>query len=207
MRLITRGIDNPKPEVLPTVPLARRVELLRRVAAHYHREFQERPEGVGYLTKVRGIRNVELFKSFQIGLATGSIMEILPTDRASRAELKAIGVMQEDGTEALKDQVVFPLWNAQGAVVSLCGWSIDPKDHDDCRRYLDGADEALWNYQAVKRSSSVFLVASIMDALVAIDRGLTEVIPCVTRDGLTDANESLLVQCGVKRVVIAFHDE
>jgi DNA primase len=207
MRLITRGVDNPKREVLPTLPLARRVELLSRVAAHYHRAFLECSEGVGYLTKVRGIRNVELFKSFQIGLATGSIMEILPADRASRAELKAIGVLREDGSEALKDQVIFPLWNAQGAVVSLCGWSIDPKDPDDYRRYLDGADEALWNYQAVKRSSSVVLVASLMDALVAIDRGLTEVIPCVTRDGLTDAEESLLVQCGVKRVAIAFHDE
>jgi DNA primase len=207
MSIFVRGKFPSQAELpLPTVSLARRSELLSRIAAHYHRALLERPEGLAYLTKVRGLRNVQLFKTFQVGLANGSLMASLPQDRQTLAELKAIGVLKEGGSEALKGHVVFPLWSAQGAIISMCGWSIDPENADS-RHYLDGAGGALWNYQAVKRSSSLVLVASIMDALSAIDRGLADTVPCVTRDGLTEAEESLLVQCGVRRVAIAFDDE
>jgi hypothetical protein len=191
---------------LPMVSEARRSELLGRVGGHYVRAFAERPEGLTFLTKVQGLRNVELFKSFRIGVSDGSLLEILPRDPQSLAELTAIGVLAKDGTETLKGHIVFPLWNSQGAIVSLYGHSMDPKAQV-VRQYLPGAEDALWNYQAPKRSSSIILAATIMDALSAIDRGLPDTVPSITRLGLSKAQESFFEQCGVKRVVIAFDDE
>jgi hypothetical protein len=67
---------------------AQRVKLLTRVAAFYHQTLLNVPEGLRYLTKVRGLRDVASFKTFQIGFANGSLLDILPQDRETIAQLK-----------------------------------------------------------------------------------------------------------------------
>ena len=58
----------PTPELFPVVPSgvspAERVKLLARVASFYQRTFMDSQEGLRYLTKVCGIRDVSLFKTF-----------------------------------------------------------------------------------------------------------------------------------------------
>jgi hypothetical protein len=72
---------------------AQRVKLLSRVAAFYHRTFMERAEGVRYLTEVRGIRKASLFKTFHVGLANGTLLDLrlwrYPGDNAEEKLLRA----------------------------------------------------------------------------------------------------------------------
>jgi hypothetical protein len=190
---------------LPEVSPARRAELLRRVAAHYHRAFLERPEGVSVLTKVWGLRNVELCKTFQVGLSNGSLARALPQDAETLASLKAIGILEKDGSEVWRGRLVFPLWNAQGAITSLVGLAIDSKEDTEWLEWHHMLDPqgTLWNYQAVKRSSSLLLVPSVLDALMAVDRGLTETMPIVWRSGVMEPMASFLAQCGVTAIALA----
>ncbi|MHB8623378.1 MAG: hypothetical protein ACYDBA_08410 [Sulfuricaulis sp.] len=175
---------------------------MSRIAAHYHRTFLEQPEGLRYLTQVRGIQNATLFKAFHVGLANGSLREVLPADAVTQAQLKALGVLSEAGRERLSDCVVFPLWSAEGAVVNLCGLRM--LDGAAEQLILPGENQGLWNFQASRRSSSILLTESILDALSAIDNGLPETMPCVGSDSLTAEHLRLCEQCGVKRVVIVF---
>ena len=85
----------PMPELFPVTPPvtppvvspAERVKLLTRVAGFYQRTFMDSQEGLRYLTKVCGIRDVSLFKTFQIGYANGTLTEVLPKDRETQAAL------------------------------------------------------------------------------------------------------------------------
>jgi hypothetical protein len=196
----------PTPELFPVAPPvvtpAERVKLLTRVAAFYQRTFMDSPEGLRYLTKVCGIRDVSLFKTFQIGYANGTLTEVLPKDRETQAALKTLGVLTEAGHEFFAGCVVFPLWSAEGAVVNLCGRKIT--DGETADLYLLGEMQGLWNYQAAKRSSSIVLASSLIDALTAIDCGLLETMPCLDAGGLNAELERLLAQCGVRHVVTLF---
>jgi hypothetical protein len=181
---------------------AQRVKLLSRVAAFYHRTFMERSEGVSYLTKVCGIRGASLFKIFQVGLANGTLLEILPKDEATLAQLQALGVLTEAGGERFEGCLVFPLWDAEGALVSLCGRRMGEEEEDEIA--LPGEPQGLWNLQACKRSASILLTDSILAALTAIDRGFSEAMPCLGFGGLTAEQLRLFAHCGVKRAAIAF---
>ncbi len=108
-------------EVAPAPP-AQRVKLLTRVAAFYHQTLIGLPEGLRYLDAVRGLHDLALFKSFQIGFANGSLLEVLPKDRETLAQLKALGVLTAAGQEFFGGCVVFPLWSADGAIINLYGW-------------------------------------------------------------------------------------
>src|SRR5215831_155267 len=77
------SIDAAKPNANAECSVAQRVKLLSRVAAFYHRGLMDGVEGLRYLTKVRGIREVSLFKTFQVGLANGGLFEILSQDEGT----------------------------------------------------------------------------------------------------------------------------
>jgi DNA primase len=198
----------PTPELFPLTPPvvspAERVKLLTRVAGFYQRTFMDSQEGLRYLTKVCGIRDVSLFKTFQIGYANGTLTEVLPKDRETQTALKMLGVLTETGREFFEGCVVFPLWSAEGAVVNLCGRRIP--DEERVELYLPGEMQGLWNYQAAKRSSSIVLTSSLIDALTAIDCGLLETIPCFDAGGLGAQVQRVLEQCGVRQVVTVFGD-
>ncbi len=185
-----------------TINPVQRVKLLARVTAYYHRTFLDRPEGLRYLTKVRGLHDVSLVKQFQIGLATGSLLEVLPADKETLAQLTELGVLTESRRESLNGCVVFPLWSMDGAVVNLYGRRL--VDGDVNHLSLPGVKPGLWNIPAIKRSSSILLAQSIIDALTAIDCGLPETIPYDGVHGFVDEHLQFFMQCGVKRIAIAF---
>lgn len=181
---------------------AERTKLLTRVAAHYHRAFLDHADGRQYLQDVRHIRDAALFKTFQIGLANGGLVDVLPQDEATLVQLRALGVLTATGREFLKGCIVFPLWNAAGAVVNLYGRRLI--DSEVNHLYLPGPRQGLWNAQAARRSSSVLLTESVIDALSVVDAGITETMPCYGVNGLSDEHLRHLVQSGVQRVVLAF---
>lgn len=192
-------------DILPagsTIRPALRVKLLTRVAAFYHRTFVESPEASNYLTRKCGIRDGSLFNTFQIGFANGSLMDVLPSDEQSVAELMALGVMTDAGDEFLKGCVVFPLWDANGAVVNLYGRRVADSDVNDL--YLQGDKRGLWNQAACKRSDSVLLTESVIDALTAIDHGLADCIPTYGVIALSVDHLTQFERSGVKRFALAF---
>ncbi len=179
-----------------------RVKLLTRVAAFYHQTLLNVPEGFRYLTKVCGLRDVALFKTFQIGFANGSLLEILPKDADAVAQLKALGVLTAGGRESFHGCVVFPLWSTDGAIVNLHGRRI--VDGEVSHLFLSGERQGLWNHHACKRSTAIVLTATLLDALTAIDRGLPDTMPCLGPDGVSPEHLGLFRQSGVQRVVLVF---
>ena len=186
----------------PVLTLATRVKLLTRVAAFYHRRFLDTPAGLRYLTQVRGIHDVALFKTFQVGLSDGSLLEALPQDEAALAELQSLGILSARGRELFDGCVVFPLWNAAGAIVNLYGRRMT--DGAVNHLYLPGPRQGLWNWQAAKRSSTILLTESVIDALTAIDAGVQDAIPCYGAHGMTDEHLALFAQHGVKNIALCF---
>lgn len=129
-------------------------------------------------------------------------MEALPQDESSISLFKALGILTDKGRELLKDCIVFPLFDDQGNIVNLYGRRvIDGKVN---HLYLPGPKAGLWNYQAVKRSSSLLLTESILDALTLIDRGLHDVMPCYGVHGLTAELLSHLEKGNVREVTLCF---
>ncbi len=189
------------PDLLIINP-AQRTKLLTRVMLFYAKCFANRPEGMKYLVKQRGIKGVTHFKNYQLGYAEGSLLEALPQDEASLNRFKALGVLTDKGRELLHDCIVFPLFDNQGNVVNLYGRRlVDGKVN---HLYLPGAKVGLFNYQAAKRCSSLLLTESIIDALTLIDRGLHDAMPCYGIHGLTDELLLHLEQCNIKDVTLCF---
>lgn len=179
-----------------------RYKLLGRVARFYHQRFLDRPEGLQYVVKHRGIKNVALLRDYQIGYADGSLLKALPQDDERIERFKAIGVLTERGREFFTGCLVFPLFDANGNVVNLYGRRLE--DGEVNHWYLPGPKVGLWNYQAAKRSASLVLTESVIDALTLIDRGISDVLPCYGVSGLTDDQLALLAHCKTASLLVCF---
>lgn len=197
--VITHVVQEEPPA--PAITPAQRTKLLNRVASFYHQRFLDQPEGLRYLTKVRGIQNVSLLKSYRVGYADGSLLEALPNDDESRALFKALGVITDKGRELMQGCVVFPLFDEHGNVANLYGRRIEDGEYNHF--YLP-PPRGLWNYQAAKRSSSLLLTESVIDALTLVDRGLADAMPCYGVNGLTEELLAWFEHCHVKEITLCF---
>jgi DNA primase len=178
----------------------RRAKLLERVAAFYHQRFLDRTEGQQYLVKVCGLRNISLCGDYRIGYADGSLLEALPRDAESIELFRSLGVLTRDDQEVLAGCVVFPLFDAAGALVNLCGRRIADAEASDL--YLGDEARGVWNAQAARRASRLLVTGSILDALTLVDRGMADVLPRIGRDGLNADQLTLLKQSTVKGITV-----
>lgn len=184
------------------LPPAQRTRILARVAAFYHRRFLDTPDGLKYLTHKRGVRDVSLFKTFQVGIADGALLSAMPQDEAAIAELKAAGVLTDNGRELLEGCIVFPIWDAAGNVVNLYGRRL--VDGAVNHLYLPGPRHGLWNAQAARRSDTVIITEAVIDALTLLDAGIMNAMPCWGVHGYTDDHADWFKANHVKRIVLAF---
>ena len=119
------------------------------------------------------------------GYANGTLLNILPDDEEIIKSLKTIGILNGKGKEIFYNCVVFPLYDAKGAIVNLYGRNID----DDCEikhLYLPGKRSGLVNRAAAIRSQTLLLTESIIDALTLYDQGFKNVMPLYGVNGLID---------------------
>ncbi|MCP3663638.1 MAG: toprim domain-containing protein, partial [Gammaproteobacteria bacterium] len=93
-------------------------------------------------------------------------------------------ILNDKGNEIFYDCVVFPLLNQNGSVVSLYGRRLD-ENSEIKHLYLKGPRNGTVNRQAVKRSQTILLTESIIDALTLYDQGFKNVIPIYGVNGLT----------------------
>jgi len=166
-------------------------KLLARVAGYYQHSLEEDRRGLDYLTKERSINDLQSIKDFGTGYVNGTLNEILPHDPVVIKQLKTIGILNDKGNEIFYNCVVFPQYDGQGAVCGLYGRNIDA-GAGTAHLYLAGPRTGIVNRQAVKRSQTIFLTESIIDALTLYDQGFKNVIPIYGVNGLTEAHLELL---------------
>jgi len=160
-------------------------KLLARVVNYYQHTFTEDTAGIDYLKNVRGINDNQTLKDFGAGYANGTLKEILPDDDEIIKALKTIGILNKKGNETFYHCVVFPLYDQTGAVVNLYGRNITGNNGVN-HLYLPGPRSGLVNRQAVKRSQTIILTESIIDAVTLYDQGFKNVMPIYGTNGLTD---------------------
>ncbi|CAB1063451.1 DNA primase, phage associated [Olavius sp. associated proteobacterium Delta 1] len=177
-------------------------KLLSRVVSYYQHTFTQDSRGINYLKNDRGITDNQSLKDFAVGYVNGTLLEILPEDPDVIKALRRIGILNGKGHEIFYNCVVFPLYSNRGSIVNLYGRNIedDPASSRPGRDYaatsvthlyLPGRRTGLVNRQAVKRSQSIILAESIIDALTLYDQGFKNVVPIYGVNGLLDEHLSL----------------
>ncbi len=159
-------------------------KLLARVTSYYQHTFTEDAKGHAYL-KSRGITANQSIIDFGTGFANGTLLNILPEDDEVISSLKRIGILNTRGKEVFFNCVVFPLFDDKGTVVNLYGRNVD-LDCNIKHLYLPGKRNGLVNRQAAKRSQTLILTESIIDALTLYDQGFKNVMPIYGTNGLID---------------------
>jgi DNA primase catalytic core len=193
-RLSVNGEHLPVRKAKPKEPKPLSVKgkkLLARVVSYYQHSLEQDRRGIDYLTKERGIGDLQSIKDFGTGYVNGTLNEILPEDPYVIKQLKRIGILNAKGNEVFYNCVVFPLYDGQGAVSGLYGRNIDDSA-EISHLYLAGPRTGIVNRQAVKRSQTIFLTESIIDALTLYDQGFKNTIPTYGVNGFTDAHLELL---------------
>ncbi|MEW6585372.1 MAG: CHC2 zinc finger domain-containing protein, partial [Nitrospirota bacterium] len=178
-----------------------KTRLLNRVVSFYHKSFCEDQRAMEYL-KLRGITDNSIFSDFQIGYSNGTLLNTIPDEGDILDSLKEIGILNDKGNEMFYGCAVFPMFDENKDCVGLYGRRITEGETDHL--YLPGPRKGVFNHQAAKRSKSIILAESIIDALTLYNAGFKDVIPCYGVNGLTEDHLSLLERCQTKEVYICF---
>ena len=175
--------------------------LLNRVVSFYHKSFCEDQRAMEYL-KARGITDNSIFADFQIGYSNGTLLNTIPDEGDIMDALKQTGILNDKGREMFYGSVVFPVFDENKDCVGLYGRKI--ADGDPAHLYLPGQRKGVFNHQAAKRSKSIILTESIIDALTLYNAGFKDVIPCYGVNGLTEDHLSLFTRHQTKEIYICF---
>ena len=189
------------PSVSVPVQTVNRTKLLNRVVSFYHTTFLEDNRAMAYLTG-RGITDNSIFADFSIGFSNGTLLNTIPDEGDVTETLKQIGILNAKGHELFYGSVIFPIFNENKDCVGIYGRRITAGETDHL--YLPGPRRGVFNFQAAKRSQSIILTESIIDALTLYNAGFKDVIPCYGVNGLTDDHLKLFVEHRTKEVYICF---
>ncbi len=192
-----------KPSSLTAVAIqpVNRSRLLNRVVSFYHKSFCEDQRAMEYL-KSRGITDNSIFADFQIGYSNGTLLNTIPDEGDIHAALKDIGILNDKGNEMFYGSVVVPVFDENKDCVVLYGRRIAEGETDHL--YLPGPRKGVFNHQAAKRSKSIILTESIIDALTLYNAGFKDVVPCYGVNGLTEDHLNLFARHQTKEVYICF---
>jgi len=205
---------------MPKPPPETAIHLLERVVHLYARTFEDVPEGRTYLER-RGITNAGLYSQFRLGFAAGTLTNLLPRNGCLKDDLRTLGILLDDPAngsfsktqgesgqplrERFAGSVVFPVYDAEGLLTTLCGI---PIGNDSCMSlYLPGRPTGIWNAAAMKMYPDIILVGSVIDALSVKMTGLGNVMALAGPGGLSDTDASLLKAHGVSSVRLLFTGE
>ncbi len=194
-------------------PITENVEdqkALQQVIDYYHQTLKQSPEALAYLAK-RGLDDAELIDHFKLGYANRTLGLRLPQKNRKagaemREQLKRIGLYRENGREHFNGSIVFPVMDMNGVIGEVYG----RKTRDDLRKgtpkhtYLPGEHLGVFNREGLANAEEVILCESIIDALTFWRWGFRHVTCSYGTNGFTDEILQTLIDCGVKRVLIAY---
>ncbi|UCG69043.1 MAG: toprim domain-containing protein, partial [Thermoplasmata archaeon] len=193
--------EKPNPENL--TPKQRK--LLNRVMQYYQATLLKDMRGLEYLQKERGIQDKQSILDFRAGFAPGNLLEAIPPEGELIEDLNAIGILNDKGHELFYGSVAFPLLDLNNNVVSIYGRRIE--EGEIKHLYLPGKKRGLINWQAAKRSKSLILTESVIDALSLYDAGFKNVIPCYGTNGLTEEHLSLFSRYNTEEICLCFDSD
>lgn len=191
--------ETPRHDISP-----KHIKLLNRVVEFYHQEFFRDKRGLNYLRQ-RGITDKQSLLDFKVGFVAGNLCDILGSDNEHENALKEIGILNQNGHEMFFGSVVFPLFDFEGNCVGLYGRRIDTDQVSHL--YLPGPRRGLVNRQAAKRSKTIILTESIIDALALYANGFKNVIPLYGTNGWSESHTELLKHHPVEHVYICFDND
>jgi DNA primase len=192
--------ENKQPKALTPA----HTKILSRVIDFYHRAFCEDPRGREYLTG-RGITDTKLFSDHKIGLAAGTLLNVLPEDGEIKEQLQEIGILNDKGTEHFYGCITVPLYDCAGNPAGLYGRRIMGTGADHL--YLPGSRRGIFNRQAAKAHKEITLTEAVIDAATLLSHGITNAIPCYGVGGLTEEHINLFKQYDVQRLYICFDND
>jgi DNA primase len=171
------------------------LEYLEKAAAYYHKSLLKNQKAIEYLES-RGI-TPEAIRVFRVGFVDGSLKDKISAD--GKANLEAIGLLNERGNETLFGSVVFPLLDAgTNQTVSLYARHIEKRQH----LYLSGKRRGVFNPAGAKEAEEIILTESVIDALALWSIGIRNVSCSYGVNGLTDEIINHLAESRIKKVVL-----
>ena len=182
---------------------ANHTRLLNRVISFYHKSFCEDQRALKYLTG-RVINDSNIYTDFKLGYSNGTLLNTIPDEGDVYDSLKELGILNDRGNEMFYGCVVFPVFDENKDCVGLYGRRIEYKEGYAEHLYLPGPRKGVFNHQAAKRSKSIILSESIIDALTLYNFGFKDVIPCYGVNGLTEDHIKLFQRHGTKEIYICF---
>jgi len=180
--------------------------LLSRVIDFYHQTFYDDTRGLAYLRDTRKIHDKEIYDSFRIGFANGSLFTMIPKSGEVRDTLKSLGIITAQGKEFFYERVIVPLLNEDGQVVGIYGRAIDDNAAVP-HLYLPGPHKGVFNWQAAKRSREIFLTEGIIDALSLYQAGFRDVISLYGVKGLTSDHLSLFRKYRTRKIFLTLDND
>ncbi|HEY3997369.1 MAG TPA: toprim domain-containing protein [Candidatus Xenobia bacterium] len=200
------GTLPPAPDSAPNAPVSppplppgqHRHELLTLVMAHYQKKLLDCPEAQAYL-QGRGLGATELWQTFALGYADGSLLPALPRQGDVRQALTALGVLNPHGREHFKGCVVVPVSHPDHGLVGLYGRRIDGEARKR-HLFLNGPQHGVFNWEALQTAPVVYLAEGILDALSLWTAGLSNVTAVFSASGLPADLEPLLERYAVRQV-------
>ena len=176
-----------------------RRRLLNRVCSLYAQGFEGEPMAQAAL-RAAGITDETLWADFKLGYSDGSLASVIPEGGEVREALQGLGLLTKEGMEIFKGCVVFPWFDENEDCIGLAGLRIDGGEWV----YLPGPRSGLWHWQALKRTRSILLASSILEALHLYQAGFRDVVALWGVNGLTEDHKRLFQRYGVKEVFLVF---
>ena len=180
--------------------------ILNRVADFYHQTFFEDTRGLEYLRDRRNLHDREIYESFRVGFANGSLLSILPKSGELVKTLKELGILTSSGREFFYQRVTFSIFNEGGQAMGIYGRSIED-DSPVPHLYLPGPHRGVFNWQAAKRSRDLLLTEGIIDALSLYQAGFKDVISLCGVKGLTPDHLALFKKYRTKKIFLTFDND
>ena len=176
-----------------------RRDLLERVMERYGKSLRQNSKAQQYLAS-RGLESKELWETFRVGFADGSLLESLPEAGSTREALTQLGVLNAKGQEHFKGCVVVPLEHPDEGLVGLYGRRIY-RDAAVPHLYLPGPRRGVLQWQSIKQARRVWLAESVLDAFSLWVAGVRDVSCLFGAGSLHDDLEAVLGRFGTPEVV------
>jgi len=176
---------------------------LNSVAQYYHKGLYGNKKAEAYLEK-RGLYQGQLIKRFCMGFADGSLLKRI--SNGQKEELKALGILHDNGSEHLYNCITVPLYDETGNTVGLYGRSIEASPTLP-HLYLKGKHRGIFNRKVSRVYDQIILSESILDALSLITLGFENVQALYGTGGFTEEHLNSLKADRVKTVVLALDSD
>lgn len=185
---------------------------LRQVVDYYHHTLKQSEEALAYLES-RGLNHAELIDTFKLGFGNRTLTYRLPSaytqsGRATRSQLRDIGIIRATGHEHFNGSLVVPIMDENGFITEVYGRKISSihklSKGTPLHLYLPGPHEGLWNYQALIACDEIILCEALIDAMTFWVNGFRHVTASYGTSGFTDEHLTAFKQHAIQRVLIAY---